>query len=266
MTNARAGVIEVAPLIGFCFLIKTAVDHLPLWSSFLDRASPGEFSCYVHAKTPAPVAVPEGAWVDPNPLPTAWGDLSLVLATRRLFEKALADGCTAFVLVSGDMLPLQSFAAIRDICLQTRICLQPRDGLNDRQRNANNRRYEAIAPWFDLPKTSLRKQNMFFSITSADYLLLRGLDVSRFPLEQLADEYFWVNGLIRCGLRVNHDNFIYCNPDPTRTQALPLQLDRDLVLHCARHGYRFIRKVKDVDPRADECLRQLYAGNEWVLL
>ena len=107
---------------------------------------------------------------------------------------------------------------------------------------------------------------MFFSITSDDYLLLRDLDVSRFPLEQLADEYFWVNGLIRCGLRVNHDNFIYCNPDRTRTQALPLQLDRDLVLHCSRHGYRFIRKVKDVDSRADECLRQLYAGNEWVLL
>ena len=145
------------------------------------------------------------------------------------------------------------------------ICLQPRDGLNDRQRNANNRRYEAIAPWFDLPKTSLRKQNMFFSITSADYLLLRGLDVSRFPLEQLADEYFWVNGLIRCGLRVNHDNFIMQSRSNAHPGVTPAAGSGSCVA-LRRHGYRFIRKVKDVDPRADECLRQLYAGNEWVLL
>ena len=253
-------------MIGFCFLIKTSVDHVPLWSSFLARAAPGEARCYVHAKTAAPLSVPEGAWVDPSPLSTAWGDLSLVLATRRLFEQALADGCTAFVLVSGDMLPLQSFSAIREACRQTRISLQPRDGLNDRQRNANSQRYDVIAPWFGLPKAALRKQNMFFSMTAADYLLSRDLDVSRFPLEQLADEYFWVNGLIRAGLQVSHDDFIYCNPDPTRTQALPLQLDRDLVLHCCRQGYRFIRKIKVVDPRADECLRQLYAGTEWMVL
>ena len=82
------------------------MDHLPLWSHFLAGVSRDEVRCYVHAKTAKPEQVLEPAWVDPDPLPTAWGCLSLVLASRRLFEQAWGDGCTAMVLLSGDMLPL----------------------------------------------------------------------------------------------------------------------------------------------------------------
>lgn len=223
-------------------------------------ASSEDVRCYVHAKTSQPDAFPVDAWVDAEPIPTAWGSLSLVLATRRLFEKAWQDGCTSMLLLSGDMLPLQSFQVIERSCRQTQMSLQPCTGLNDRQRRANDQRYSTIAPWFGLAKAALRKQNMFFAMSSADYALLRDLDPSDFPLKKLADEYFWVNGLISRGRFVSPRRFVYCNFDPTCTQAASFNLDEALLEHCCQGGYIFVRKVTSLDPQADARLRQMYAG------
>lgn len=79
--------------IAFCFLVKDSVNNLDLWSAFFEGVAPSRFHFYVHAKTPSPSAVPDGAVIDSDPLPTAWGELSLVMATRRLFDQALQDGC-----------------------------------------------------------------------------------------------------------------------------------------------------------------------------
>ena len=223
-------------------------------------SSSGDVRCYVHAKTSQPDAFPLDAWVDPEPIPTAWGSLSLVLATRRLFEKAWLDGCTSMLLLSGDMLPVQSFQAVQRACIQTQMSLQPRIGLNERQRRANDQRYSMIAPWFGLSKAVLRKQNMFFAISCDDYALLRDLDPSDFPLKKLADEYFWVNGLICRGRSIDPHHFVYCNPDPTCTQAASFDLDEALLEHCFQGGYLFVRKVTSLDPPADARLRQMYAG------
>ena len=83
--------------IAFCFLIKDSVNNLDLWSTFFKGIACSRFRIYVHAKTPFPVVVPDGAVIDADPLPTAWGDLSLVLATRRLFDQGWKDGCTSMV-------------------------------------------------------------------------------------------------------------------------------------------------------------------------
>ena len=223
-------------------------------------AASEDVRCYVHAKTSQPDAFPVGSLVDAEPIPTAWGSLSLVLATRRLFEKAWQDGCTSMLLLSGDMLPLQSFQAIERTCCQTQMSLQPCTGLNERQRRANDQRYSTIAPWFGLSKAALRKQNMFFAMSSEDYALVRDLDPSVFPLKKLADEYFWVNGLISRGRVVRPHSFVYCNPDPTFTQAASFDLDEALLQHCLQGGYLFVRKVTSLDPSADARLRQMYAG------
>jgi len=236
------------------------VDHLPLWGHFLAGVSREEVRCYVHAKTAKPEQVLEHTWIDPDPLPTAWGCLSLVLASRRLFEQAWGDGCTAMVLLSGDMLPLKSFQEIRQICLETQLSLQPRTGLKQQQQEANQRRFEEIAPWFGLRQSVLRKQNMFFAVTAADYALLRQFDPSTFPLDRLADEYFWVNCLIRSGLTVRDSRFVFCNSDLTRTQATSFHLDETLTTQCSEGGYCFIRKVASVSRWADVRLRNVYAG------
>ena len=135
-----------------------------LWERFLAPAPLGSFGIYVHAKTATPWPILINSCVDPSPLFTSWGNVSLVAATKRLFDAAVDDGCDAMVLVSGDMLPLQTFDWIRAFSEETRFSLQPSHGLTQRQSLANSQRFQQISPYFQLPVKQLRKQNMFFVI------------------------------------------------------------------------------------------------------
>lgn len=244
--------------IAFCFLIKDSVDNLALWSAFFKGISSSRFRIYVHAKTASPGAVPDGAVVDSDPLPTAWGELSLVMATRRLFDQALEDGCSSMVLLSGDMLPLWPFKRIEERCQSTRFSLQPTEGLTERQSSGNAARYAQMAPWLGLELSQMMKQNMFFSISSADYRSVRGLPLSSCPLKKLADEYYWVNALTASQCSFHAENFLYCNPDQTRTQACSLDLTMDLLLECRQLRYLFIRKVVSLDLASMSFLIDIY--------
>ena len=246
--------------LGFCFLIKGAVEHLPLWEQFFQSSTPGSVGIYVHAKTASPTSVLTGSWIDQSPLETAWGDLSLVMATHRLFSQAVADGCDSMVLLSGDMLPLQSMAWIRSFCARTRLSLQPRFGLSQRQLDANHVRFASIAPYLGLPIDRLRKQNMFFVITKDDFeVVSQSAVIDQFPLCRLADEYFWVNHLIRLQISWQESRVVYCNPDPTCTQALDLFLNLPLLKRCRDAGYAFMRKVSSLDSEALDALNSVYA-------
>ena len=64
----------------------------------------------------------------------------------QIVRESLAGRLTSMLLLSGDMLPLQSFQAIRQACTQTQLSLQPGVGLNERQQKANDQRYTTIAP------------------------------------------------------------------------------------------------------------------------
>ena len=245
--------------LGFCFLVKDGLNHVSLWTRFLAASAPGSVGVYVHAKTAVPSPVLKAAWIDPSPLTTAWGDRSLVAATQRLFMAAVEDQCDAMVLLSGDMLPLQSFDWVQEFCCQTRLSLQPRDGLNERQRTANAQRFEQIAPYFGLAVEQLRKQNMFFVIQRQDAIRIMGdARLDEFPLMQLADEYYWINHLIRLQADWRESKVVYCNPDPTRTQALDLRLTPDLLRTCREQGYGFIRKIRALDPQITRDLESCY--------
>lgn len=244
--------------IAFCFLVKDSVNNLDLWSAFFEGVAPSRFHVYVHAKTPSPSAVPDGAVIDSDPLPTAWGELSLVMATRRLFDQALQDGCRSMILLSGDMLPLWSFERIEERCQSTRFSLQVKEGLTERQASANAARYAQMAPWLGLDVSQMMKQNMFFSVSSADYRSVPGRSLRGCPLRQLADEYYWVNALIAAKCTVHNDNFLYCNPDQTRTQACALDLTSELLLECRKNRYLFIRKVSTVNAVSASLLRDIY--------
>ena len=244
--------------IGFCFLIKDSVNNLDLWTAFFQGTSSSQYRIYVHAKTSSPRAVPCGAVVDCDPLPTAWGELSLVMATHRLFDQASRDGCTSMILLSGDMIPLWSFERIHEHCQSTRFSLQPAEGLTERQSRKNAERYGQMAPWLGLDASQMMKQNMFFSISSADYQSVRGLSLRDCPLKQLADEYYWVNALTASGRTVRADDFLYCNPEPTRTQACGLNLTPELLSECRQRGYLFVRKVAQVESDSASLLKEIY--------
>ena len=245
--------------LGFCFLIKDGLSQCSLWERFLAPASSDSFGIYVHAKTPTPHPVLAGSCVDPSPLATAWGEKSLVEATQRLFSSAMDDGCDAMVLLSGDMLPLQPFAWIKAFCEQTRFSVQPSEGLNQRQRFANAERFAQIAPYFGLPIDQVRKQNMFFVIQRNDACRITDMaSLEAFPLQQLADEYYWINHLIRLGVDWQLSNVVFCNPDPSRTQALSMTLTPDLLSSSRAAGFGFIRKITSVDAQAHQHLEAIY--------
>ncbi len=245
--------------LGFCFLIKDGLSQLSLWERFLAPASQGSYGIYVHAKTPAPAPVLKGSSVDPAPLVTAWGDWSLVAATQRLFAAAMDDACDAMLLLSGDMLPLQPFDWIQAFCERTRISVQPSQGLSQQQRLANAERYAQIAPYFRLPINRLRKQNMFFVIQRHAVEQIAALPSrGTFPLAQLADEYYWVNHLIGLDADWQPSKVVFCNPDPTRTQALPMALTTELLRETRSSGFAFIRKITSVDDQSYLQLRSIY--------
>lgn len=247
--------------VGFCFLLKEGLSHSLLWQQFLLSASPDSYGLYVHAKTPNPSPVLPGSRIDRSPLPTVWGDRSLVEATQRLFLMAVEDDCDAMVLVSGNMLPLQPFGWIKDFCRVTRCSVQPLFGLNERQISANAKRFELISPYLQLPIEMLRKQNMFFVMTREDFCRInQHANLAGFPLQSLSDEYYWVNHLIRIEAQWLPSKVIFCNPDPTRTQALAMDLTPELLASSRADGYGFIRKVISIDDQAVVDLRSVYAS------
>ena len=93
-------------------------------------------------------------------------------------------------------------------------------------------------------------------MSSSDYQSVQGLRLSGCPLKQLADEYFWVNALIAAQRAISADSFLYCNPDPTRTQACALDLTTELLAQCRKS--QFIRKVAQVDDASASLLKNIY--------
>lgn len=247
--------------VGYCFLVKEALHFQEYWQAYFAGVDPATFGVYVHAKHGGIPCTLPGAWVDPEPLATAWGSPSLVVASRHLFERAYGEGSTSLLLLSGDMLPLWPHATIAHRCRNSRFSLQPRRGLSPQQRQANQARFEAVAAHLALPVRKLRKQNMFFAISRRDYALVRQASIEAFPLSELPDEYFWVNQLRRRGRRCRDGRFVYCNPDARRTQALSLPLEPNTLKLCRARGYLFLRKVSAVT--SPEEYLQILAKPSW---
>ena len=247
--------------LGFCFLVKEGLSHCSLWESFFASVSPDAYGVYVHAKNSAPHPVLVGSCVDPAPIKTAWGDRSLVAATQRLFSMAIDDDCDSMILLSGDMLPLQSFRWIQEFCGQTRFSVQPQVGLSERQIKANIKRFSLLSTYLCLPTSELKKQNMFFSIKRDDFLKIASeAKISEFPLYELADEYYWINHLIRIGAEWKSSNVVFCNPDPTKTQSLVLNLTSELLRCCFSDGYAFMRKIVDINVGVIRDLKRIYSA------
>ena len=150
---------------------------------------------------------------------------------------------------------------IQEFCGQTRFSVQPQVGLSVRQIKANVKRFSLLSDYLCLSVEALKKQNMFFSIKRDDFLkIVAAAEISEFPLYELADEYYWINHLIRIGVEWKSSNVVFCNPDPTKTQALVLNLTPDLLSSCFSEGYAFIRKMVDLDAGVIRDLKCIYSA------
>lgn len=230
--------------IGFCFLVKNNISNQKIWQKFFSMADRSSYSIYIHAKSNVVSTALDNVFIDPHPLVTEWASISLVHATKRLLETAFEDGCQAVVFLSGDSLPIWNFKTICNLCTKTLFSLQPKDGLHQYQIKKNQREHNRIREFYNLPSTkNLVKQNMFFSITKADFDAIKNVDIDNFPCKEVPDEYFWANQLIIKGNAVSDSDFIFVNDDPTKTQSLSWIVDSELLHYTRSRGYLFIRKV-----------------------
>ena len=221
--------------IGFCFLTKDKIHFENLWKVFFDSANENQYSIYIHSKTTNVNTIFKNACIDLNPIETSWASISLVHATKRLLETAFNDGCESVVFLSGDTLPLWNFETIKYFCSKTLFSLQPKNNLYPYQINMNQREHTRIREYYKLSASAdLVKQNMFFSISKADFYSIKDVDIDSFPSREVPDEYFWANQLIIRGKSINDSRYIYVNDDPTKTQAYLLFLMEKLSLMCVK--------------------------------
>jgi len=97
-------------MLAFCFLTYKDVEHLEVWAPFFAAAPPDQYAIFIHRKEGTGSELP--ATVIPTQ-PTEWGTWSLVEAQQSLFRTAMANpAVTKCILLSGDTVPLYSFAAL----------------------------------------------------------------------------------------------------------------------------------------------------------
>jgi hypothetical protein len=97
-------------MLAFCFLTYKDVDHLEVWAPFFAAAPPDQYAIFIHRKEGTGSELP--ATIIPTQ-PTEWSTWSLVEAQQSLFRTAIANpAVTKCILLSGDSVPLYSFAAL----------------------------------------------------------------------------------------------------------------------------------------------------------
>ncbi|CAI5963568.1 unnamed protein product, partial [Closterium sp. NIES-64] len=114
------------------FLTRGPLPLAPLWERFF-RGARGHFSIYIHASnaslTPSPSALPRlfrHRFIPASPV--VWGDMSMVIAERRLLAYALTDPRNHyFALVSEMCIPLWPFDYIHAYISTAQVSLVEAD-------------------------------------------------------------------------------------------------------------------------------------------
>jgi hypothetical protein len=97
-------------MLAFCFLTYKDVEHLEIWAPFFAAAPPDQYAIFIHRKEGTGSELPATVI---RTQPTEWGTWSLMEAQQSLFRTAMANpAVTKCILLSGDSVPLYSFAAL----------------------------------------------------------------------------------------------------------------------------------------------------------
>lgn len=249
--------IRPAPFrIGFCFLVYGVVEFRDVWSHFLDGVDPSRYGVFVHSKRPSLGGGLAGAVVLEDPEPTAWGEISLVKATARLFRAARDDGCDALVLLSDTMLPLAPFEVLAGRLRSTVFQVQTAPSEEEFEARAGNRKMIAgkLPPDTVLPPT-VTKANMFFALDAASFTRLDAApryDAFSTIWVGASDEYYWINMARAAGLGYREGNFVYCSSDYAGVTAAELHdIDERLLEELGRLDFLFVRKVRSIPAMAE---------------
>ena len=100
--------------VAFLFMVYDTIAHEATWNDFFAQADPAKYAIHIHYKTQIPSRYFEKCKLD-HCVPTAYGDISLVIAQNLLLTAALQDpDVYKMVLLSNTCIPLKSFDYVYD--------------------------------------------------------------------------------------------------------------------------------------------------------
>ena len=187
--------------VAFCFLTRELPLQSELWYEFFREGERAglPFVVVVHAKARARDASPAHVARHyfkkrcmANPVPTAWGTVSLVEATLALWREALArePRTTHLVLLSESCAPLWGFAA----CWRS-VAAFPCTTFDVRPRGESADRFAELADPTLVPPAHRRKQSQWFVATAEDAVWFLGRDwTARWGAAAFgADEHYFIS-------------------------------------------------------------------------
>jgi len=94
--------------LALCFLTYYNIERDDVWEKWL-KGHEDKVNIYIHSKFRFNSSKFPKNYKRVDTIPTKWGSYGLVEATFRLFEAAVADGNTFFILLSDKCIPLKKF-------------------------------------------------------------------------------------------------------------------------------------------------------------
>jgi GR25 family glycosyltransferase involved in LPS biosynthesis len=182
-----------APKLALLFLTRGDVHHPEIWQEFI-AAAPDQVKMFSHPKNPPAVV---GGFLDGTAIAerhqTAWGDISLVRATRSLLLAALADSTlTHFVLLSESCVPVRPLPE-----MLRHLRLDPRSRFGFRTLKEASKRHAArISTTPQVPADCWRFQSQWWLMDRAAAVFSATLDfTSLFEGMLAADEAYFATVL-----------------------------------------------------------------------
>ena len=98
--------------LAFCFLIYGQIHNIKYWNQFFKNVDKSKYNIYIHFKNDKDIKN-YNKYKLSNCIPTAYGDISVVMAQILILKEALKDKNNKhFIWLSGNCLPLKSFDTI----------------------------------------------------------------------------------------------------------------------------------------------------------
>ena len=244
--------------IGFCFLIKDELFNQDVWNLFFKNISFDKYKIFIHYKTKCEVNLNNYKFIDN--IDTKWGDISLVKASLMLFDEAFKNDCDLAILLSGDTLPLKPFCDFFKIKNTTfsKILIYDNESLKDKDyseynlikkiKSNINKKYHSLDIELKnkMDITDWKKQNMFFCIKKEDYNVINSKNyLNYFNDVKIPDEFYFINIFTLNNLYFDEIDYIFCNTNPNKTQALNIDNDIFEQYYDIIENHYIIRKIED---------------------
>jgi len=98
--------------IALCFLVTKNIVNLDVWKKWWE-GNEHLINIYAHFSQIGSITQPELLENRVDPVPTKWGDISLIYAEAQLYKKAIQDKTNvSFILISDTCIPVRSFKKI----------------------------------------------------------------------------------------------------------------------------------------------------------